>query len=138
MRHESISQQGVTWDLQAGVAAIFFKAMIMASIALLISTFSSSTLFTIVAGFAVYLIGLGQALAREYFIDGALSGAAAKLVGILVALIFPDFQMFDIVDGVVNGIPVAWVTMAKLGGLTLFYLSIYVMVSYLIFAEKEL
>ena len=135
---DAIAAQGVTWGLHAAVLALFFEAAVLASVTLLLSTVASSTLFTIISGFAVFLIGLGQSTARDFFLDGALSGALAKLLGILAALVFPDFQMFNIVDGVVSGVPVAAVTMLKLGGLTAFYVTIYMVVAYLIFSEKEL
>ena len=38
--------QGPSWSLQGAVLAVFLRASIMASLALLISTFSTSTLFT--------------------------------------------------------------------------------------------
>ncbi len=134
----AIAAQGVTWGLHAAVLALFMEAAVLAAVTLLLSTVASSTLFTVISGFAVFLIGLGQSTAREFFLDGALSGTAAKLLGIFAALIFPDFQMFNIVDGVVSGVPVAVGTVLKLGGLTMFYVVIYMTVAHLIFSEKEL
>ncbi|NNC87344.1 MAG: ABC transporter permease subunit, partial [Akkermansiaceae bacterium] len=43
---EEILQHGVSWSLQGAVLAVFFEAAIIAAAALLVSTFSSSTLFT--------------------------------------------------------------------------------------------
>jgi len=55
-----------------------------------------------------------------------------------VALVFPDFQLFNLVDDIVvgNAIPIAmFVKTATLG---VGYIGIYTLVAYLLFANKEL
>ena len=135
---ELIQSQALTWGVQAAVLAFFFEAIVLASVTLLLSTVASTTLFTIIAGFAVFLIGLGQSTARDFFMSSVDSDVMVRILSVIVALIFPDFQMFNIVDGVAAGIPVEIFTMVKLAALTGFYVVIYIMASYLIFSEKEL
>ncbi len=139
MRQDSISQQGVTWDLQAGVAAIFFKAMIMASIALLISTFSSSTLFTIVIAVVIYFIGHFTADARNYWLhsQGSNVSQELKMATQGIALIFPDFQLYNIIDATIEGKPVPAGIFRKLATLTLFYTGIYSVLAWFTFRKKE-
>jgi len=139
IRSEAISQQGPTWDLQAGIGAIFFKAMIMASIALLISTFSSSTLFTIVIAVVIYFIGHFTADARNYWIhnQGAQVSTQGKLFSQAISLIFPDFQLYNIVDAAIEGKPIGGGIFGRLLVLTLFYSGIYSVLSWFTFRKKE-
>jgi len=138
-RTGSISQQGVTWDLQAGISAIFFKAMIMASIALLISTFSSSTLFTIVIAVVIYFIGHFTADARNYWLYSQKDGVSeeVKFLTQAIALIFPDFQLYNIIDSTIEGKKVSQGIFSRLAQLTLFYSGIYSVLAWFTFRKKE-
>lgn len=139
IRRDSIAQQGVTWDLQAGIGAIFFKAMIMASIALLISTFSSSTLFTIVIAVVIYFIGHFTADARNYWLhsQGAQVSAQVKILSQGVALVFPDFQLYNIIDAAIEGKKITGGIFQRLAVLTLFYSGIYSVLAWFTFRKKE-
>jgi hypothetical protein len=139
LRLAEVSQQGVTWALQAGVAAIFFKAMVMASMALLISTFSSSTLFTIVIAVVIYFMGHFTEDARNYWLHSH-SGGATKELKILtqsIALIFPDFQLYNIIDSTIEGKKVTEGIFWRLAILTLFYSGIYSVLAWFTFRKKE-
>ncbi len=140
IRRESISQQGVTWDLQAGIAAIFLKAMVMASLALLISTFSSSTLFTIVIAVVIYFIGHFTADARNYWLYSQKDGVSEelKLLTQGVALVFPDFQPYNIIDATIEGKKIGQGILARLAVLTLFYTGIYSVLAWFPCRKKEL
>ena len=139
IRLASIRDQGGTWSLQAGMSAIFFKAMIMASIALLISTFSSSTLFTIVIAVIIYCIGHFTADARNYWLHthGSSLSTELKYLSQGIALIFPDFQIFNIIDAAVEGKTIAPGIFQRLLILTLFYSGIYSVLSWFTFRKKE-
>jgi hypothetical protein len=133
-----IERQGLTWNLLNGVAAIFMKASVAAAVALLVSTFASSTLFTIVVSFAIYFIGHVQSVARDFWLKDQFTDTAERFLAIGVSLVFPDFQLFNIVDGVVAGEAIPSGAMLQLAGLTCLYIVIYNFVAYLVFAEKEL
>ncbi|MGB2428024.1 MAG: ABC transporter permease subunit [Akkermansiaceae bacterium] len=138
-RLASVSEQGITWSLQAGVGAIFFKAMVMASLALLISTFSSSTLFTIVIAVVIYFMGHFTEDARNYWLHSQ-SGGVTKEMKILtqgIALIFPDFQLYNIIDSTIEGKEVPKGIFSRLAILTLFYSGIYSVLSWFTFRKKE-
>ncbi|MBT8037927.1 MAG: ABC transporter permease [Verrucomicrobiae bacterium] len=139
IRREAISQQGVTWDLQAGIAAIFFKAMIMASIALLISTFSSSTLFTIVIAVVIYFIGHFTADARNYWLHSQKEGVSKeiKFLSQSAALIFPDFQLYNVIDATIEGKKINSGIISRLAVLALFYSGIYSVLAWFTFRKKE-
>lgn len=125
---------GPSWSLQAAVLAVFLRAVVMASVALLLSTFSTSTLFTAVVGFMVLFGGFFQADAREFYLEGgswlAQAGAAA------VALVLPDLQLFNVIDTIVEE-SIAPLLLLKLVGVAVFYFVLYTFCSWLVFARKE-
>jgi len=133
-----VEEHGARWGLQGAVFSIFLKAAVLASLSLLLSTFATSTLFTIVVGFAVFFIGHGQGLARDYFLKGAFTGPIEKLVTVALAIVFPDLQLFSLVDGVVSGDDIPGGVLLKVTGIAALYIVIYNLAAHFVFAEKEL
>jgi hypothetical protein len=134
-----VSKQGLTWGLHLGVLAVFWKAAVVAALALMISCFASSTLFTVVVTFCVVIIGHGQGLIREYFLQGGtLAEPVKKLLSALLAIVTPDLGVFDVVDNVINGESVGLSAALAMSGTALLYLTGYAVVSHLLFVEKEL
>jgi len=129
--------QGLRWNLQAAVVSIFLKSVVLAVVALLMSAAASSTLFSIMTSLAIMIIGHAQQMAREQLL-GDSAGVLARLVSGAVALIFPDFKAFDIVDKVVEGTSVPLSALAQMTGLTGIYLTLYLLAAWVIFADKEL
>ena len=129
---------GLTWNVQAAVAAIFLKSTVLAAVALLMSTAASSTMFTIMSALAVMIIGHMQSLAREYFLSEVSSGVLPRFISGLVALIFPDFKSFDVVDAVIAGDPVSAGVLGQMTGLTAVYLTLYLLAAWVLFSDKEL
>ncbi len=129
-----------TANLVPGIFLIYLKSAICASLTLLISTFASSWIFTIMVSFVVCIIGHVQPIAREYWLNqmGGGSSALLKIFLGFVALVFPDFQLFSLVDDVVVGNAIPMVMFWKTTGLGLGYVGIYALVAYLFFANKEL
>lgn len=124
-------------DLLLAIALLYLKAAIFAAVTLFLSTISSSWIFTVMMAAIVYLIGHFQGEAREYLMltsDG--SWLSQGFLGIVVIL-FPDLQLFNLVDDIVVGaglsLSLAWKTVA----LGLFYFIIYTAASYLAFSSKE-
>ena len=73
---ESIFSQGLRLELINGVIAVFLKASVAAAIALVVSTFASSTLFTIIVSLVIYFIGHAQSMALDYYFpEGDMHGA---------------------------------------------------------------
>ena len=138
-RLNDIRQQGVTWGLQAGIGAIFFKGCIIATIALLISTVSSSTLFTIITAVIVYFMGHFTADARSYWLHSqdASASSTALFISQAASLILPDFQIFNIVDATIKGEKVSFSIFSRIGLLTLFYVGIYTVLTWFTFRKKE-
>lgn len=135
-----ILAQGPTASLQGAVFSVFLRASIIASMAMLISTFSTSTLFTTIIAFLIYFIGHFQADARMAFLSqeaGMSDSFLAKAVTLLVALVLPDFQLFNVIDEVIQGQVMPLAILGKLTLLGLFYAVFYIIASWLIFAKKE-
>ena len=138
LRAETLAN-GPNASLQAAVVAMFLRASIMASMALLISTFSSSTLFTTVVGFLVYFIGHFQADARDFYLQmgQAGQGSVSRGISLMVSLVLPDFQLFNVIDEVIAGHVLPWVVLGKLALVAGYYALFFTLVSWYVFAEKE-
>lgn len=135
---EIVARQGLTWNLHWAVWAIFLKATVVTTVALLLSCIASSTLFTIVITFCITLIGHGEALIREFFFQPNLTGWAGRAAPLVLASICPDLAQFDIVDSVVSGEIVPWQAVYDMTGIALIYITVYLFVAHLLFVEKEL
>ncbi len=135
-----IREQGVTWSIQAGVVAVLLKAIVVASIALLVSTFSTSTIFTIIITVVVVLIGLIQAEARDYFLQQQSLGMSSPMLEFTrwISLLFPDFKMLGIEDGVINGESISLSLLGRVSLAGILYAAIYTVLSWFVFRRKEL
>ena len=131
--------QGPSWSLQGAVLAVFLRASIMASLALLISTFSTSTLFTTIISFLIYFIGHFQADAREVYLQAGQAGEGifARFASLGVSLVLPDFQSFNVIDAVIEGQAMPLLILGKLTLIGLYYAVFFTFASWFIFAEKE-
>jgi ABC-type Na+ efflux pump permease subunit len=125
-------------DLVPGVAVIFLKACLLAGLTLFVSTFATTSIFTIVEMVFAYFIGHLQATAREYWLQEHAATWATRVFLALVALVFPDLQTFNLVDDVVAGAAVPATLFAKTAGLGVFYTTIYTLLGAFVFYGKEL
>ncbi|MDQ3623140.1 MAG: ABC transporter permease subunit [Verrucomicrobiota bacterium] len=129
-------------NLLPGILLVYLKAAIVAAVTLLISTFASSWIFTVLVSMMVYFIGHVQPIAREYWLTQMPGATAASplLTAFLgfVSIVFPDFQLFTLVDDIAAGNAVSLDMFLKTGGLGLGYVFIYTLVAYVLFANKEL
>ncbi|HSP44091.1 MAG TPA: hypothetical protein VLO11_14550 [Luteolibacter sp.] len=138
LREETLAN-GPNMSLQGAVFAVFLRASIMASLALLISTFSTSTLFTTIVSFLIYFIGHFQADARDVWLHAGQEGegALARLAALLFSLILPDFQLFNVIDAVIEGQAMPLIALGKLTLVGLYYAVFFTFASWFIFADKE-
>lgn len=139
---EAVRASTFNVNLLPGIAVIYLKAAVCASLTLLISTFASSWIFTVIVSVMVYLVGHIQPIAREYWLGsvpgGPAPGAGVKVFLGMVAVMFPDFQLFSWVDDIVVGNAVPVMMFLKTASLGCGYIFIYTLVGYLLFANKEL
>jgi len=138
LRDETLAN-GPNASLQGAVFAVFLRASIMASLALLISTFSTSTLFTTIVSFLLYFIGHFQADARDFWLHAGEAGEGifARFGSLLVSLVLPDFQLFNVIDAVIQGEALPSLALAKLALVGAYYAVFFTIASWFIFADKE-
>jgi hypothetical protein len=125
-------------NLFSGIAIIYVKGCLLASLTLLVSTFASSTIFSTVVMTFVYFVGHLEGIAREYWLQANGADWITKTFLAFVALIFPDLQLFSLADdvGAGNAIPLA--LLLRTAGLGLFYTGFYFLVAWAVFFRKEL
>jgi ABC-2 type transport system permease protein len=125
-------------DILVGIAVIFLKACLLVALTLFVSTFATTSIFTIVVMVFVYFIGHLQATAREYWLDQQSAGWIGRTFLAVVALIFPDLQAFNLVDEIVAGVAIPLTLFAKTALLGMFYTGIYTLAATFVFYGKEL
>lgn len=124
--------------LLPAISIIFLKACLLASLTLFISTFATSNIFTVLVTIFVYFIGHLEGTAREYWMQQQNGGWAARVFLAVVALIFPDLQLFNFTDQVVAGLPIPPSLFLQTVGLGCFYTLIYLLLAAVVFEGKEL
>lgn len=139
--HEIMMIKTQTRDPQIveAILLIFTKLVMTSAIALLISTFATSPIFTIVTTFFIYLIGHMEGTARAFWLAmGAGSSIwQSSLLG-LVSLLIPDMNSFTIVDEVLAGNHVPWHNTLSLLGYADVYIIVLLGVSIVIFDYREI
>ena len=135
----SLRAQGPSWNLLAAVVAISLQAMVLGAITLCISTFASSGLFTVVVAFVVFFVGYIEPVVVDSWRSSpeGINGISNVLIT-GVGILFPNFQSFNLVDGIVAGetLPNGW--LGRIVGLAMAYIVAYLVAGYLFFADKEL
>ncbi len=125
-------------NLFAGGVAIYLKACVLAALTLFFSTFATSSIFTVLITAMTYFIGHFQATAREYWQAEAGGSVLSRIFLGLVSILFPDLQMFNLVDEIAAGTAVPAGLLARTAILGAFYVVIYLMAAQFVFAQKEL
>jgi ABC-type transport system involved in multi-copper enzyme maturation permease subunit len=134
-----IVQQVRDPQLIEAIILIFAKLVMTIGIALLISTFATSSIFTIVTTFMVYLIGHMEGTAREFWLASGANASIwqSSLVG-FISLLIPDMNSFTIVDEILAGNKVPWSHALNLIGYADIYLIVLLAVSIVVFDYREI
>ena len=125
-------------DLFPGISVIFLKASLLASLTLFISTFATTNIFTVIVSVFIYFIGHLQGTAREFWLLEHGGGWASRTFLAVVALLFPDLQLFNLADEVVMGAVIPLGIFLKTATLGAFYTVIYLLLATAVFNAKEL
>jgi hypothetical protein len=125
-------------SLFPGIAIIYLKACLLASLTLFVSTFATSNVFTIVVSAFVYFIGHLQATAREFWLHEQAGGWLSQVFLGLVALLFPDLQQFNLADHIVAGAVIPLALFLKTAALGCLYTLVYLLLAAAVFSGKEL
>jgi ABC-type Na+ efflux pump permease subunit len=121
------------------VLLLFAKLVMTAGIALLVSTFATSSIFTIVTTFMIYLIGHMEGAARAAWLGhGAETNLALTSLLGLISVIIPDLNSFSIVDEILSGNAVPWAHTLDLLGYAGIYLVVILALAVVIFDFREI
>ena len=133
-----VKAAGFNANLLPAIGVIYLKGCVLAALTLAVSTFASTTIFTTITMAFVYFIGHLQGIAREYWLQTNSAGWMTKTFLGLVALLFPDLQLFNLSDDVVAGTAIPLALLLKTMGLGLFYVAFYLLLALALFFRKEL
>lgn len=125
-------------NLLPGIVIIFIKSTLLASLTLFLSSFATSSIFTIIMAAALYFIGHLQATAREYWLSGVNVEWWSRLLPAIVALLFPDLQAFNLTDDIIAGTAVPVALFLNTAGLGILYVTVYFALAALVFSGREL
>ena len=125
-------------NLLPGIVIIFVKSALLASLTLFISSFATSSIFTILMASALYFIGHLQSTAREYWLSGVDVEWWSRLLAAAVALLFPDLQAFNLTDDIIAGTAVPLALFLNTVGLGVLYVAVYFALAALVFSGREL
>ena len=125
-------------NLLPGLAVIYLKACLLATLTLLISTFATTNIFTVLVTVVVYFIGHLQATAREFWLHEQGAGWCGRAFLAFVALFFPDLQLFDFSDEIITGLAIPLALFWKTIALGFFYILVYLLLAIALFNAKEL
>jgi len=134
----SIRAASFNSNLVPGIIIIYLKSALCAALTLLLSTFATSWIFTVIMSVVVYLIGHIQPIAREYYLAQATTGALTKIYLAIIALLIPDLNSFSLVDDIVVGNAIPLLLFIKTSVLGVTYIVFYFLVGYFVFSGKEL
>lgn len=125
-------------NLIPGILLILLKALLCSTLTLLLSTLASSTIFTLLTSVVIYLIGHVQGIAREAWMSGVDTSAALRLLAGFVALVFPDLQMFNVVDEIAVGTALPPLLFWQTSGFGVLYIVVYFLLAQVFFSAREI
>lgn len=125
--------------LIASVLLIFGKLIMATAIALVISTFATSWVFTVITTSLIFVIGNLESVAREFWLarGAETSLFQSALVG-LISMLIPDMNAFTIGDEILAGNIVPWHHTFDLLGYAGAYVLVLLAVSVVIFNYREI
>lgn len=114
---------------------IFIELLVIASISLALTTFSSDA-FNIIASSFIYIVGHLTDYGRQ--IIGMTKNVLIKGLADMMYTILPNYQNFTIRDKIVVGIPVPWQYVLIVTGYGIMYIIIALLIGIYFFRTKEI
>jgi hypothetical protein len=126
-------------QLVEAIVLIFAKIIMTSAIALLISTFATSWIFTVITTAMIYLIAHVEGLARGFWLSHGAEATIwqSGLLG-LISLLIPDMNSFTIVDEMLAGNHVPLSHVLDLLAYANVYVIVILAVSIVIFDYREI
>jgi hypothetical protein len=125
-------------NLLPGIALILLKALLCSTLTLLLSTLATSSVFTVLVSVVVYLIGHVQGIAREAWLAGGQASPVLKVLVAGMALVFPDLQLFNVVDEIAVGTALPASLFFQVAGFGALYTLVYFLLAQVVFSTREL
>jgi hypothetical protein len=133
-----VYQAGVNDRLVAALSATLAKAIILAALTLCVSSFATSSIFTISAMAMIYLVGNLESVARDYWLQQGSQGVLARAFLALVTFIFPDLQAFNLADQLFAGTILSSGLFVRLAELAAVYTVSYLLLAIAFFYQRQL
>ncbi|MDF1851686.1 MAG: ABC transporter permease subunit [Verrucomicrobiales bacterium] len=132
-----IENAGFRGELIYAAYASFLKSAVVASVTILLSTFASSSLFTIIISILVFLVGHAHTMATNFWLQETDNSLVVQMVLKVVKILIPNFQLFSFSEGIVQGASVASGVLLQMSGITAAYLFVFLLISLISFGDKE-
>jgi hypothetical protein len=124
--------------LQA-VLLVGAKLAVVAALAVFFSTIATSTTFVMAMTLLVYLIGHLQSVAREQWLEtGEVSRWTVRIFLAVVALLVPDFNLYNLIDEIVAGNVVLWRTTLEVMGYSGVYIGVLLAAAACMFEGRDI
>lgn len=135
---KSVTDATFNVNLIPGILIIFVKSALLAALTLFISSFATSSLFTVMITAAIYFIGHLQATAREAWLQGVDIKWWTRILVAVISLLFPDLQAFNLADDMIAGAAIPWNVFIETFALGWTYVAVYFALAAFVFAGREL
>jgi ABC-type transport system involved in multi-copper enzyme maturation permease subunit len=132
-------RNGRVLDFAALVVAGYLqwlKLGVLVALTLLVASFAQSQLYTVVMGFFVLVVCHLQYLAQEASVHSASS--LARFFSGLIGLLFPNFQLFSLVDELGGGGVLPWARVARVTVYALGYVVAACALAVVSFRKREI
>jgi ABC-type transport system involved in multi-copper enzyme maturation permease subunit len=123
-------------DIVKATTAIFVKLLLVAAITLMLSSFATSMVFTVVMSAMLYFAGHLVPVAQKFYATSKVP--VGKLMAGVVNWIVPNLAAFDVADDLFAGDALPWLKVLKILSYGLFYLLVMLTLAHLIFREREI
>lgn len=119
----------------AAAAVQWVKFGVLGAITLLLGSYSNTNLFTVATAFLVLVVCHLQYLARDVWERGGSSVASAG--ALLLGLLFPNFQLFNLSDLVTSGTALDAALVGRVTAYGLVYIAVFLMLATFSFRRRE-
>ncbi|NJK91613.1 MAG: ABC transporter permease subunit [Blastochloris sp.] len=135
----AVTAQSRDLNLLQALVLIWAKLAVVTAVAVFFSTMATSTIFIVCTTLLVYFVGHLQSVAREVWLQ-EIGGSSWLKQGFLalVAFLIPDFQAYNLIDEIIAGNAPPWAGSAELLVYSVVYVAVLLLVSSLVFEDREL
>lgn len=134
---EQVQAAGNSWNTQRGILAALLGYGVLTTLTLLISSFTSGTIVSIIFALGAYFIGMFQGTLFAAISAGQGTTAGMRLAEQICAVLLPDFGIFTIADTASAGAAISWPLLGNLALIALGYMLLHLLVATWIFSKKE-